>query len=145
MSFVVVGLDGSPCSKHALRFAAEEARLRGAQLRAVCAWQVPVGVYMGSNMIPTLDPAEFSAFVRDAAQKEIHEVLGSPPEFPVDLRLREGNAARVLLEESRDAAMLVVGSRGHGGFAGLLLGSVSQQCAAHSRCPVTIVHESDQE
>ena len=63
MSFVVVGLDGSPCSKHALRFAAEESRLRGTQLRAVCAWQVPVGVYMGSNMVPTLDPAEFSAFV----------------------------------------------------------------------------------
>jgi nucleotide-binding universal stress UspA family protein len=145
MSQIVVGMDGSSSSRHALRFAAGEARLRAEQLRVVCAWQVPVSVYVGSNIAPVLDPAGFSASARETAQSEIDEVLGSPADPPVDLMLREGNPSRVLVEESRDATMLVVGSRGHGGFAGLLLGSVSQQCAAHAQCPVTIVHQSDHE
>jgi nucleotide-binding universal stress UspA family protein len=145
MSHIVVGIDGSSCSKHALRFAAEEASLRAESLRVVCAWQVPVGVYMGSNIAPVLDPTGFSARARESAEKEIDEVLGSPANSSTELRVREGNAVKILVEESGDTSMLVVGSRGRGGFGGLLLGSVSQQCAAHSRCPVTIVHESDHE
>jgi nucleotide-binding universal stress UspA family protein len=145
MGHIVVGIDGSSCSRRALRFAAEEARLRGESLRVVSAWQVPVSMYMGSNIAPVLDPSGFSAWAREGAEKEIDEVLGSPADSSIELRMREGNAAKILVEESGDASMLVVGSRGRGGFAGLLLGSVSQQCAAHARCPVTVVHQRDHE
>jgi nucleotide-binding universal stress UspA family protein len=143
MGQIVVGIDGSSCSRHALRFAADEARLRGESLRVVSAWQVPVAVYMGSNIAPVLDPAGFSALAREGAEKEIAEVLGSQTDPSVELTMREGNAAKILVEESDTASMLVVGSRGRGGFAGLLLGSVSQQCVAHAQCPVTVVHQSD--
>jgi nucleotide-binding universal stress UspA family protein len=145
MGHIVVGIDGSPCSRHALRFAADEARLRGESLRVVIAWQVPVAVYMGSSIAPVLDSAGFSALAREGAKKEIAEVLGSQADPPVELEMHEGNAAKILVEESGAASMLVVGSRGRGGFAGLLLGSVSQQCVAHARCPVTVVHQGDRE
>jgi nucleotide-binding universal stress UspA family protein len=140
MSHIVVGVDGSEGSKPALRFAVEEAALRGDSVRAVCVWQVPVALYAGSAYAATIEPKIYSDTSRDAARQQIDEVVGSGAKAEVDLVVREGGAAHVLVEESADAAMLVVGSRGHGGFAGLLLGSVSQQCAAHARCPVTIVH-----
>jgi nucleotide-binding universal stress UspA family protein len=69
-------------------------------------------------------------------------VLGDDPGVVVELLVEEGSAARVLIRESENAELLVVGSRGHGGFVGLLLGSVGQQCAAHARCPVVIVHKA---
>jgi nucleotide-binding universal stress UspA family protein len=141
MTYVVVGIDGSSSSQAALRFAAEEARLHGADLRVVSAWSMPVAVYPAVNYISTVDIDTLSRYARDIAEKEIDDVLGQDNDVSVDLVVREGSAPAVLLEESRDAAMLVLGSRGHGGFVGLLLGSASQQCAAHARCPVTIVHE----
>jgi nucleotide-binding universal stress UspA family protein len=140
MSHIVVGVDGSEGSKPALRFAVEEAALRGDSVRAVCVWQVPVALYAGSAYAATIEPKIYSDTSRDAARQQIDEVVGSGAKAEVELVVREGGAAHVLVEESADAAMLVVGSRGHGGFAGLLLGSVSQQCATHARCPVTIVH-----
>ncbi|MFL6049843.1 MAG: universal stress protein, partial [Gaiellales bacterium] len=75
------------------------------------------------------------------AHQELVEVLGADRAGAIEVAVRDGNAAEALLEESREAEMLVVGSRGHGGFAGLLLGSVSQQCAAHATCPVVVVRE----
>lgn len=142
MNHIVVGVDGSECSKPALRFAAAEATLRGESLRAISAWQVPVTVYSGPVYAVPLDPEVYSNAARDAAQKQIDEVVAAAGEIEVELVVREGGAAHVLIEESSSATMLVVGSRGHGGFAGLLLGSVSQQCAAHARCPVVIVHDT---
>jgi len=141
MSHVVVGVDGSECSKPALRFAIEEAALRGESVRAVCAWQVPVALYAGSAYAATVEPEIYSRSARDAARQQVDEAVGTGAKVKVELVVREGGAAQVLVEESAKASMLVVGSRGHGGFAGLLLGSVSQQCAAHARCPVTIVHD----
>ena len=141
MSHIVVGVDGSECSKPAFRFAAEEAALRGEPLRVVSVWQVPVTVYSGPVSAVPLDPKIYADAARGAAQKQIDEGAGSAGEVEVELVVREGGAAHVLIEESSSATMLVVGSRGHGGFAGLLLGSVSQQCAAHARCPVVIVHD----
>ena len=132
----VVGIDGSACARDALRFAVKEARLRGDQLRAVWTWQMPISIYAAGGMMPVLDdgPAE------RLARRELDEVLGDDPGVVVELLVEEGNAARVLIRESENAELLVVGSRGHGGFVGLLLGSVGQQCAAHARCPVVIVH-----
>ena len=141
MDRIVVGIDGSQCSREALRFAADEATLRGAQLRVVCAWQVPTMLYPAAGFTAALDPAAFEGYARDSAGEVVGAVLGAGSGIEHELVVRQGNPAHVLLEESAEAAMLVLGSRGHGGFVGLLLGSVSQQCAAHSKAPVVIVHE----
>lgn len=136
---VVVGVDGSEQSKQALRWAAPFAASVHARLDAVAAWQFPVGYGWGSV------PLEWSPGqdMEKVLTETVDEVFGS--ERPEDMRLavREGNPARVLLEESEGAVMLVVGSRGHGGFAGLLLGSVSASVAEHASCPVLVVHGED--
>jgi nucleotide-binding universal stress UspA family protein len=141
MSVIVVGIDHSAGAGQALRFALEEAKLRGATLRAVHAWQAG---YVGSRMevgLPAVG-GEIHEF-RNAAVAALDATLGETiPEadgVDVERRVVEGTPAAVLIEESREAELLVVGSRGHGGFAQLLLGSVSQQCAHHAECPVVIV------
>lgn len=87
-----------------------------------------------------LDADIYLDAARESADEEIQEVLGDGA-AQAELVMREGSAAQILMEESANASMLVIGSRGRGGFSGLVLGSVSQQCAAHAKCPVTIVHE----
>jgi nucleotide-binding universal stress UspA family protein len=137
---IVVGIDGSAGSKAALRFAAKEAELRGTALKVVSAWHVPAGLYSAPTYVELdLDSLRQSAV--DVAKQEIVDVLGADRASGIDIVTHEGNAAQALLEESREAELLVVGSRGHGGFAGLLLGSVSQQCTAHAVCPVVVVHD----
>jgi nucleotide-binding universal stress UspA family protein len=134
---VVVGVDGSAQSKQALRWAANFAATSGAQLDAITAWQYPITTW-GYGAIPLVwSPAQDAD---KALTQAVDEVFGA--QRPEDMRLavREGNAAKVLLDESKDALMLVVGSRGHGGFAGLLLGSVSASVAEHATCPVLVVH-----
>jgi nucleotide-binding universal stress UspA family protein len=142
MSVIVVGVDHSAGAKQALRFALEEAKLRGAPLRAVHAWQFGyVGVTGMEGALPAAG-GQLDEF-RDAAAAALDATLGEtiPDAGDVDVERRvvEGAPAAVLVEESRGADLLVVGSRGHGGFAQLLLGSVSQQCAHHAECPVVIV------
>ena len=88
---------------------------------------------MGGRTKPLAENAEA------LLQKTLTEVLGDSPSLAVDARVVEGNAAKVLIDLSDGADLLVVGSRGHGGFAGLLLGSVSQQVAAHAQCNVVVV------
>jgi nucleotide-binding universal stress UspA family protein len=137
---IVVGIDGSTGSEAALRFAAEEAELRGTTLKIVSAWHLPTGLYTA----PTYVDIDLDVLRKDAAEiahKEIREVLGADRADAFEVLIHEGNAAQALLSESADAELLVVGSRGHGGFAGLLLGSVSQQCAAHATCPVVVVRD----
>jgi nucleotide-binding universal stress UspA family protein len=136
---IVVGIDHSDGAKAALRFALEEARIRQATLRAVHAWKFD---YLGApGIMGTLPPGEYEALQRaaeaalDATFKEVANAEG----VEVERRVVEGAPAAVLVEESRDANLLVVGSRGLGGFAQLLLGSVSQQCAHYAECPVVIV------
>jgi nucleotide-binding universal stress UspA family protein len=134
---VVVGVDGSVHSKQALRWGANFAATAGARLDAVTAWQYPITT-VGYGVIPVVWSPGHDA--EKALTEAVDEVFGA--QRPKDIRLivREGNAARVLLDESKDALMLVVGSRGHGGFAGLLLGSVSANVAEHATCPVLVVH-----
>jgi nucleotide-binding universal stress UspA family protein len=142
MNVIVVGVDHSAGARDALRFALDEARLRQATLRTVHAWQFG---YMGATGMEGFLPAvggDLRDF-RDTAEAELdatlREAVPDAGEVKVERRVVEGAPAAVLLEESRDADLLVVGSRGHGGFAQLMLGSVSQQCAHHARCPVVIV------
>jgi nucleotide-binding universal stress UspA family protein len=142
MTVIVVGVDYSEESKAALLFAHEEARLRAATLRAVHAWQSSYIGYTGfEGSIPATggDIHELRAAAAAALEATLHEVLPEPGEIAIEQRVVEGTPGAVLVAESRDADLLVVGSRGRGGFAGLLLGSVSQQCAQHAGCPVVIV------
>jgi nucleotide-binding universal stress UspA family protein len=139
MGTIVVGVDGSSGSRQALRFAVEEARLRGARLRAVTAWHIPPVVYSG-GYVPPLDRREFEESATAVGEKALAEVATDAGGLDVERLAAEGQAAQVLLDEAESAELLVVGSRGHGGFTGLLLGSVSQQCAHHARCPVVIVN-----
>ncbi|HET7128851.1 MAG TPA: universal stress protein [Gaiellaceae bacterium] len=142
MSVIVVGVDHSPGAKAALVFANQEARLRGATIRAVHAWQYG---YIGSigpeGRVPPVgaDLDELRTAAEAALNASVREALPDT-EVEIELHAIQGAAAGVLVEASRDADLLVVGSRGHGGFVGLLLGSVSQQCAHHAECPVVIVH-----
>lgn len=142
MSVVVVGLDHSEGAKAALTLAREEARLRGATLRAVHAWQFGYIGYTGfEGAVPPIggDIHELHATAEAALDGTLRQTLGDADGVTVEKRTVEGTPTGVLIEESRGADLLVVGSRGHGGFAQLLLGSVSQQCAHHAECPVVIV------
>lgn len=137
---VVVGVDGSDASLAALEWAAEQARVTGRPLVAVTTWEWPS--YYGAAIAW---PAEID-FARDAAtvlDEAIAKVLGPEPSIPVDRRVLHGHAATVLGEASREAGLLVVGSRGHGEFAGMLLGSVSEYLVAHAHCPVVVVHRPE--
>jgi nucleotide-binding universal stress UspA family protein len=140
MSTIVVGVDGSASARAALRFAFEEARIRGARLRVVAAWHVPLTVYEGAYV--PMDPSlgeELETNTREAVESALADAGDVAADVDFDTIVREGQAATVLLEEAEHADLLVLGSRGLGGFRGLLLGSVSQQCAHHASCPVVIV------
>jgi nucleotide-binding universal stress UspA family protein len=137
MGRIVVGIDGSPGSREALRFALEEARLRGSSITAVFAWSLPLAVDAPGGLMPEL-VADFQAEATEELQAVVAEA-GDLAGAPVEQVVVEGAPAKRLLEAAKDAELLVVGSRGRGGFTGLLLGSVSQQCAHHAPCPVVIV------
>lgn len=137
---IVVGVDGSEDSLRALRWAGAAAGEQGADLLAVSVWTPPppmIDPPFGSfPWGADIDPGANAAAMLDQAVRDAF-----PADEPSNLRTQvsEGNAAKVLIDLSRDADLLVVGSRGHGGFTGLLLGSVSQHVAAHSACSVLII------
>lgn len=138
MQRIVVGIDGSDGARDALAWAIGEARLRGATVEAVHAWHVPYG---GTEVVPiNLDLAALEQGEQSLLEREIGAVeTGGVEVQPV---LVEGPAAQVLLRQAEGADLLVVGSRGLGGFMGLLLGSVSHQLVHHAPCPVVILpHE----
>jgi nucleotide-binding universal stress UspA family protein len=136
MSTIVVGVDQSTQARAALRFALEEAQLRGARLIAVHAID-PFGTYPSLAVDVSAVHGAAAQLLEDATS----DVNGEGDGVEIERRIIEGAPGAVLVEESREADLLVVGSRGHGGFVGLLLGSVSQQCAHHARCPVVIVRQ----
>jgi len=143
MGVIVVGVDQSEGAKAALRFALEEARLRQAKLRVVHAWQF--GVHRRSRFrgLATRGRRRLGRVSRSRGGRPRRNLRGVVADgVAIERRVDQGAAAPVLIEESRDADVLVVGSRGHGGFAQLLLGSVSQQCAQHAVCPVVIVRDT---
>lgn len=135
MGTIVVGVDGSPSADEALRFALREASLRDATVKAVLVWSLPV-VDVPSGMLPSL----YEDMQRDAeAVLEEAVARAGGAAAPVERVTLEGPPARMLLEAAKGADLLVVGTRGRGGFKGLLLGSVSQQCLHHAPCPVVVV------
>jgi nucleotide-binding universal stress UspA family protein len=140
MSGIVVGVDGSGSGKAALRFALGEATVRNAAVRAVTAWHLPVGAYGNALAPPPPNlEEELETQARRTLEQAIADARAGGADVEVEAVVREGPASQVLLAEARDAELLVVGSRGLGGFRGLLLGSVSQQCAHHAPCPLVIV------
>jgi nucleotide-binding universal stress UspA family protein len=140
MSGIVVGVDGSDGASQALEWAAAEARLRDAELTEVFAWQWPLPVTEAATWIG-VNP-ELIEDTEKLAEQRLADACAAVPalrELRVTRKTVEGSAAQALIEAASEADLLVVGTRGRGGFVGLLLGSVSQQCAQHGRCPVVIV------
>jgi nucleotide-binding universal stress UspA family protein len=136
MGRLVVGIDSSADSARALRWALDEAALRGAEVELVHAYPTPEIVALPAIVtMPTDD--ELRAGAEEIVRKTLAEV-GGPGDVPVTTTVRPGGSARVLCEVAEGAELLVVGARGLGGFRGLLLGSVSQQVVAHAPCPVLI-------
>jgi len=136
MGHIVVGVDGSPNSLMALDWAIDEARLRGTMLRIVLGWHEPYIADFRYAVVSEIDMLEKAASeVLDEAVAKAVAVL----ETPVERVLRYGPAAQALLAEADGAELLVVGSRGHGGFSGLMLGSVVGYIAHHVICPLVIV------
>jgi len=136
---IVVGVDGSIPSKSALTWAITQARLTGATVEAVIAWEFPVSYGYPVPVAPNVNFEETAAEVLASVIAEVAD-----PDEPVTIRSKvvEGNAARVLLDESAGADLLVVGSRGHGGFTEALIGSVGQHCVHHASCPVVVIRDS---
>ena len=133
------GAAGSPGSRKALTWAAVEAADHGADLVVINVWEhtllPPAGsVSVSEHYVP--DPSQATA---EELLQVIKEELGEDPPVLVRPHVKQGRPAKVLMEESANADLLVVGERGHGGFAGLVLGSVSQHVAAYAKCPVTVV------
>ncbi|MFP5366741.1 MAG: universal stress protein [Actinomycetes bacterium] len=132
---IVAGVDGSAASRLALEWAVTEARLRGGHVRAVTAWQFPPVTVGMEGLIH--DPDIFPQAARRLQNEALKEVESGA--VPVTGDVVQGHPATVLLKAAEDADLLVVGSRGFGGFTGLLLGSVSTQVLHHSPCPVLVV------
>ena len=145
MGTIVIGVDGSECSRAALAFAAEEAALRSSVLRVVSAWEVPPAVYAG-GLAPVLDQGTLDG-LRENAQSVVDEAVAEAvrlqPSVHCEGATLEGQAAEVLLREAEGATLIVVGNRGRGGFASLMLGSVSQQIVHHAPCPVLIIRAAE--
>ena len=131
---VVVGVDGSSSSFDALRWGVRHAALIGGVVEAVTVWDMPYGVFA-----PAVDVDFDLGNARDRQTREIREVLGEEEAASVRTELVRGDAADILLKAAEGAQVLVVGSRGHGGFARTLLGSVSHRVAQHAPCPVVII------
>lgn len=154
MSTIVVGVDGSDESKRALRWAVEEAALRRADLKVVHAYEykVPWSAFAGMDGMSVEQIrlrqeglARGADEVREHAEAFAESVVSQVDHDGVKvqtLALQDRHPADALVEESEGADMLVVGSRGLGGFAGLVVGSVSQQCLHHAKCPVVVIRAS---
>ena len=137
---IVVGIDGSASSAAVLAWAMRQAEMTGASIEAVTTWEWPTSYGWSFPF-----PAEYDPSVD--AQKMLSEVLtkatATHPNVSVHSTVVEGHPAPVLVAASRGADLLVVGSRGHGEFAGMLIGSVSEHCVTNAHCPVLVLRAAD--
>ena len=136
---IVVGVDGSESSMAALAWAVRQAALTGATVDAVHAWHIPVTYGYGYGYAMVLPVPDLEKIAGQVADKAVAEVADLAPGVEIRTVIVEGNPARALLDAAKDADLLVVGSRGHGGFTEALLGSVSQHCVHHADCPVVVI------
>lgn len=135
---ILVGVDGSPGSRKALTWAAAEAADHQADLVVLNVWAHALPPPAGSGSVPQGPPPDPGALAAEDLLKVIREELGEDPPVLARPRVKQGNPAEVLIEQSESVDLVVVGTRGHGGFAGLVLGSVSQHVAAYAKCSVTV-------
>jgi nucleotide-binding universal stress UspA family protein len=134
---IVVGIDGSKSSLHATDWAGDYAAGMGLQIELVSIWSWPNSYGWAIPLPDGYNPASDAERVLAESAGRLAE---RHPSVPVTSTVVEGHAAQVLVELSQDAALLVVGSRGHGEFSGMLIGSVSEHCAAQAQCPVLVFH-----
>ncbi|MEU1283521.1 universal stress protein [Kitasatospora sp. NPDC005856] len=141
---IVVGVDGSESSERALRWAVRQAELTGGEVVAVIAWEYPT--YHGARgWFPpgVTDEAALESRARQEADRAVRQAVGEDPPVEVRTEARYGSPAGSLVEAARGADLLVVGSRGLGGFAGMLIGSVAQHCTRHATVPVVVVRDEE--
>jgi nucleotide-binding universal stress UspA family protein len=138
---IVVGVDGSETSRSAFAWALAEASVRSDNLRVVCAWDIGPSTYTAMGFGPV--PAGVLRTYERAAEQTVARMLESYAHavdgIAVERSIVHGGPADILIEAAKDAALLVVGSHGHGPAAALFLGSVSMRCAQLASCPVVIV------
>lgn len=140
MEVIVVGVDGSPGCTEAIRWAAAEATLRNAKLRAVAAWEFPFTSAGFGDSIAMMPIEELEADAKRMLDDALTTaIVDTKLLATVDRAIVCGHATSVLRTESESATLVVVGARGHGGFVGLLLGSTSDQLVKHASCPVVVV------
>ncbi len=136
---IVVGVDGSAPSVKALEWAVDQAARTGAKVEAVQAWEVPT--MYGSGMMVLPGGEEFDKSAKQSLENAVGQVLGGRRDVDVEYHTIGGHPAKSLIDMAEGADLLVVGSRGHGGFVGSLIGSVSHYCVNHAACPVVVVRE----
>jgi len=146
---IVVGVDGSDASLAALRWAADEARLRATSLRAVHAWSFIPAQPLGDPGMLAMPAGDLagqlgaeSDAARSALETALSDALGSDPDVELEQKLVEGDAGDALVAESATAELVVVGSHGRTGLKAALLGSVSRHVVNHAACPVVVVKAS---
>ena len=132
---IVAGVDGSAASVRALRWALRQAEATGAVVEAVTAWNIPTSYGFGPTV---LEGEDLAAVARQTLAAAVDDASAAYPDIVHQL-VRRGHPAAVLIEQAKGADLLVVGSHGHGGFIGALLGSVSQHSVHHATCPVVVV------
>ena len=139
---IVVGVDGSDSSVDALEWAATQAKLIGASLKVVSVWHYPVSLGWAPAWPDDWDPG---AEAKTALAGVVERVVGTDPGIEIHQEVLEGHPAEVLvaLTDHDKTELLVLGSRGHGAFTGMLIGSTSEYCSAHAKCPVVIVRHRD--
>jgi nucleotide-binding universal stress UspA family protein len=137
MNTVIVGVDGSEGAGAALRYAVGEASRRGWKLHVICAWEIATTISAG--VVPAIAVGDFREIAEKLVEEACSEAARLDPEVECEAEAAHGHAPAVLLDAADAGDVIVVGTRGHGGFVGLLIGSVSQQVSHHAPCPVVIV------
>ena len=132
---IVVGVDGSPGSRDAVRWAAQYARLTGAELRAVASWRWP-------NYVTRIPPGvDLKADTERTLRETVAGVRADFPDVPVSEHVLEGPGGPALLSQAEGAMLLVVGAQGRAAYPGMLLGSVAEYCVRNGPCPVLVVRD----
>ena len=141
MPGIIVGIDGSAHSARALEWAIKEGALQHAAVTVITVNSVPASPWSGNPVILAQDPAVLEKMQQAAEEMavKVASQLGEPQPASVTVRASNGFPSKELIDASRDADLLVVGSRGAGGFARLMIGSTSDQVVHHAHCPVVVV------